>query len=72
MDRFLAIWPLAIVVSIIIAVLIAEVAGLITESWTYTLSEIALRRPDLAMWFVFLVGICAGGLVGHWSTQLRK
>jgi len=71
-DVFLAKWPLAIVVSLIVAVLIAELAGLITESWKFTISEVIQRRPDMAMWAAFVLGFFCAGFLGHIATLIRK
>lgn len=72
MDLLLAKWPLAIVVALIIAVLLVEEAGLLTEQWKYTISEVLTRRPDMALWAAFVVGFFCAAFLGHIATLIRK
>lgn len=72
MDRFLATWPLAVVVAVIIAVLLTEEAALLTETWKFTISEIITRRPDMALWAAFVVGFFCAAFLGHIATLIHR
>lgn len=56
--------------AVAIAIAAWEFFWLAAEGWPFTISELASRRPGLAVWLAFILGALTGGLIGHIGTLL--